>query len=124
MDPGATIALDFSSPHVILILILLIFILVGMGSGMIWNLIKTLREDKEEIAASRDFKSVAGTEAGAEDPELPTVVPPHPKMRAPTSSSYSRKTLLTQCLKIKEKVSFNIASESSYVYIFNDPKVI
>lgn len=89
VDPGATIALDFSSPHVILILILLIFILVGMGSGMIWNLIKTLREDKEEIAASRDFKSVAGTEAGAEDPELPTVVPPHPKMRAPTSSSYS-----------------------------------
>ena len=94
MDPGATIALDFSSPHVIIILIILIFILVGMGSGMIWNLIKTLREDKEEIAASKNtLADRSGAASKAEDPELPTVVPPHPSMKAPTSSSYSRKIL-------------------------------
>lgn len=86
---GSNITLDFSSPHVILILIVLIFILVGMGSGMTWNLIKTLRDDKEEIAASRE-KSVGGgvrsgavSAAGLEDPELPTVIPPQPRMKAP-----------------------------------------
>ena len=30
----------------------------------------------------------------------------------------------TQCLKITEKVSFNIASEASYVYILNGQKFI
>ena len=53
VDPSSAIALDFTSPHVIIILIVLIFILIGMGTGMIVNLIRTLREDKEEIAASR-----------------------------------------------------------------------
>ena len=32
--------------------------------------------------------------------------------------------MLTQCLKISEKVSFNIASEASYVYIFSGQKFI
>ena len=30
----------------------------------------------------------------------------------------------TRCLKITEKVSFNIASEASYVYIFSGKKLI
>ena len=30
----------------------------------------------------------------------------------------------TQCLKITEKVSFNIASEASYVYVFSEQKLI
>ena len=30
----------------------------------------------------------------------------------------------TRCLKITEKVSFNIASEASYVYILNEQKLI
>ena len=30
----------------------------------------------------------------------------------------------TQCLKITEKVSFNIASEASYVYILRGQKII
>ena len=94
-DPGASVALDFGSPHVIIILIILIFILVGMGSGMIWNFIKILREDKEEIAASRE-KSLGGSHRSgaiskAEDPEMPTIVPPHPRMKGPVSSTYTRK---------------------------------
>ena len=30
----------------------------------------------------------------------------------------------TQCLKITEKVSFNIASEASYLYILSEQKLI
>ena len=30
----------------------------------------------------------------------------------------------TRCLKITEKVSFNIASEASYIYIFSGQKFI
>ena len=36
----------------------------------------------------------------------------------------SNVTLNTQCLKITEKVSFNIASEASYVYILSGQKFI
>ena len=35
-----------------------------------------------------------------------------------------RKSLFAQCLKITEKVSFNIVSEASYVYILNGQKLI
>ena len=31
---------------------------------------------------------------------------------------------MAQCLKIIEKVSFNIASEASYIYILSGPKLI
>ena len=31
---------------------------------------------------------------------------------------------MSQCLKITEKVSFNIASEASYVYILSGQKLI
>ena len=34
------------------------------------------------------------------------------------------KSPLTQCLKITEKVAFNIASEASYVYILRGQKLI
>ena len=33
-------------------------------------------------------------------------------------------SIATRCLKITEKVSFNIASEASYVYILNGQKLI
>ena len=40
------------------------------------------------------------------------------------ASSVRNKTTTTQCLKIKEKVSFNIASEASYIYILSGQKFI
>ena len=51
-----------------------------MCTGMILNLVKTLSEDREEIAASRE-KSLAASSAVLNrsmmhDPELPSVVPP------------------------------------------------
>ena len=54
-----------------------------MCTGMILNLVKTLSEDREEIAASRE-KSLAASSAALNrsifhDPELPAVVPPHPR---------------------------------------------
>jgi hypothetical protein len=53
---------------------------LGMCTGMILNLVKTLSEDREEIAASRE-KSLAASSAVLNrsipfDPELPSVVPP------------------------------------------------
>ena len=38
--------------------------------------------------------------------------------------SYFTKNISTRCLKITEKVSFNIASEASYVYILSGQKFI
>ena len=40
------------------------------------------------------------------------------------SVSRSEITTRAQCLKITEKVSFNIASEASYVYILSGQKLI
>ena len=37
---------------------------------------------------------------------------------------YKHFSTLSRCLKITEKVSFNIASEASYVYIFSGQKLI
>jgi len=54
MVAGSAIPLDFSETHVIIILILLILIMVGMCTGMIYNLIRKLSEDKEDILASRE----------------------------------------------------------------------
>jgi hypothetical protein len=53
---GSAIPLDFSETHVIIILILLILIMVGMCTGMIYNLIRKLSEDKEDILASRSIR--------------------------------------------------------------------
>ena len=85
VDPGTTIALDFSSPHVFLILIVLIVILVGMGIGMVRYLLIVFRQDKEELEGSRE-KSLAGSMADlGQDTELPSVVPPQPRMKPPSS---------------------------------------
>ena len=56
------------------------------------------------------------------------------RKRAPTKRGAGRKSLLeellyvsttySRCLKIIEKVSFNIASEASYVYILSGQKLI
>ena len=43
------------------------------------------------------------------------------KIKTPLSSS---KNLKAQCLKITEKVSFNIASEANYVFILSGQKFI
>jgi len=55
---GSAIPLDFSATHVIIILILLILIMTGMCTGMIYNLVRKLSEDKSDILASRE-KSLA-----------------------------------------------------------------
>lgn len=89
-DPGASIALDFTSPHIIVILIILIIILVGMGTGMILNLFRTLREDKEELED-------AETPEKAADPELPTVVPPQPRMKPPPTPGSGDDTNNGEC---------------------------
>ena len=38
--------------------------------------------------------------------------------------AFANNTARTQCLKITEKVSFNIASEASYIYILSGQKLI
>ena len=40
------------------------------------------------------------------------------------SFSYTDKVVSSQCLKIAQKVTFNIASEASYVYILSGQKLI
>ena len=50
-----------------------------------------------------------------EDKEVPKVVPPLENVRI---TNFGCPTV-ARCLKIKEKVSFNIASEASYVYILS-----
>jgi len=59
---GSNIPLDFSATHVILIIICLALLLVGMCAGMIFNLVRKLTEDKEDIQASRE-KSLASLAA-------------------------------------------------------------
>jgi len=51
---GSAIPLDFGATHVIIILILLMLIMTGMCTGMIYNLVRKLSEDKEDILASRE----------------------------------------------------------------------
>ena len=92
VDPGASISLDFTSPHIIVILIILIIILVGMGTGMILNLIRTLREDKEELEGDKDDSPEKGG-----DPELPTVVPPQPRMKPPPTPGSGDDTNNGEC---------------------------
>jgi len=61
---GSNIPLDFSQTHVIVIIICLTLLLVGMCAGMIFNLVRKLTEDKEDIQASRE-KSLASLAASA-----------------------------------------------------------
>ena len=50
--------------------------------------------------------------------------PGNPFTACTMQDSLLYKKLDTQCLKITEKVSFNIASEASYVYILSGQKFI
>lgn len=68
---GSAIPLDFSASHVILILTLLILIMVGMCSGMIYNLVRKLTEDKEDIIASREKSLASLGIIGGSFPEIP-----------------------------------------------------
>ncbi len=44
------------------------------------------------------------------------------KIRFKLGSQEGLERLQAQCLKITEKISYNIASEASYVYIMNGQK--
>lgn len=77
--------LDFSASHVIIIIFVLAVILLGMCAGMMWNFVRKLSQDKEELAVSRE-KSLAASGASLDrlnrhlppDPELPRDIPPAP----------------------------------------------
>ena len=53
---------ECNSVYVFIIFVLSGFLQLGMCTGMILNLVKTLTEDREEIAASRE-KSLAASSA-------------------------------------------------------------
>jgi len=61
---GGGIPIDLSKTENVVIIILLFCIMTGMCSGMIYNLIRKLTEDKEDVLASRD-KSLASLAASA-----------------------------------------------------------
>jgi len=61
---GSGIPLDFSATHVILIIICLVLIMMGMCAGMVYNLVRKLTEDREDILASRE-RSLASLAASA-----------------------------------------------------------
>jgi len=86
VSEGSNIPLDFSASHVILILIILILIMVGMCTGMIYNLVRKLTEDKEDILASRE-KSLASLAMAESYPDIPS----------PTKSRGSRGTSAMDC---------------------------
>ena len=86
---GSAIPLDFTAAHVIIILILLILIMVGMCVGMVYNLVRKLSADKEDILTSRD-KSLASL-ASVES------VPGIPGIPSPPKSRLSRMTDNTDC---------------------------
>jgi len=83
---GSDLPLDLSATHVILILIILIFIMVGMCTGMVYNLVRKLTEDKEDILASRE-KSLASLALGGSFPDIPS----------PAKSRASRTTSNADC---------------------------
>ena len=51
-------------------------------------------------------------------------LPEEKRRKVLIAGSNSMQGMLTQCLKITEKVSFNIASEASYGYILSGKKLI
>ena len=51
---GGGIPLDITKTENIVIILLLLAIMIGMCSGMIYNLIRKLSEDKEDVLASRE----------------------------------------------------------------------
>ena len=51
---GGGIPVDFSKTENIVIVLILILIMIGMCTGMIYNLVRKLSEDKEDVLASRE----------------------------------------------------------------------
>ena len=51
---GGGIPVDFSKTENIVIVLILIAIMIGMCTGMIYNLVRKLSEDKEDVLASRE----------------------------------------------------------------------
>ena len=51
---GGGIPLDLTVPENVIIICLLLAIVIGMCSGMIYNLVRKLGEDKEDVLASRE----------------------------------------------------------------------
>jgi len=86
VSEGSAIPLDFTQSHIILILIILLLIMVGMCTGMIYNLVRKLTEDKEDILASRE-KSLASLALAESFPDIPS----------PAKSRASRGTSNTDC---------------------------
>ena len=88
---GSAIPLDFSAPHVIIILILLIMIMIGMCVGMVYNLMRKLSEDKEDILSSREksLASIASMESVPHVAHAPLSVPDIP---SPPKSRASRQS--------------------------------
>jgi len=62
---GGGLPIDLSKTENIVIIVLLIAIMIGMCSGMIYNLIRKLSEDKEDVLASRDLKSLGSQSQSA-----------------------------------------------------------
>lgn len=69
-DDGPAL-LDFSATHIIIIIIALILIVAGMCAGFIWNFRRKIREDKEELAAIKEARSIANSLEGGIDGALP-----------------------------------------------------
>lgn len=67
---GGGIPLDLTKFENLVIVIALLLILIGMCSGMIYNLVRKLSEDKEDVIASRE-KSLASLAASAQSLERP-----------------------------------------------------
>ena len=62
---GGGIPVDFSKTENIVIVLILIAIMIGMCTGMIYNLVRKLSEDKEDVIASRE--KVAFSKIKAQD---------------------------------------------------------
>ena len=88
---GSSIPLDFSAAHVIVILILLILIMLGMCAGMVYNLVRKLSEDKEDILASRE-KSLASLASIESVPGVPSPAKSRASRLTETASRASRTT--------------------------------
>ena len=48
----------------------------------------------------------------------------HPFLAHLLTNGFEPEKMTPQCLKITEKVSFNITSEASFIYIFNEQKLV
>jgi len=69
---GGGIPVDFSKTENVVIVLILIAIMIGMCTGMIYNLVRKLSEDKEDVLASRE-KSLASLAASACSLEQPQI---------------------------------------------------